>query len=99
MITVKEFTMGWKHFLSRINFDKSYLDGMAVRFMNEMPVKLLVCIKQRRKLLNACKAQHRAIDNLFALLIAKNGKFLPSESGQPWKALIQGNKVIENEEK
>jgi len=49
-------------------------------------------------LLSVCKEQHRAIDKLFALLISKDESFLPSESGQPWRALQQGNRAIENAE-
>ena len=45
-------------------------------------------------LLEACKSQHEAIDRLFALLISKNDGFFPSKSGQPWEALLRGNKAI-----
>lgn len=51
------------------------------------------------ELLAACKAQHEAIDRLFAMLIeaTKDQKphgFYPSESGQPWDAIKQGNAAI-----
>jgi hypothetical protein len=49
------------------------------------------------KLLAACKAQHEAIDTLFAMLIDRSppGKtFLPSKSGQLWDALVAGNAAI-----
>ena len=42
----------------------------------------------------ALKAQHNAIDLLFALLIDKDKTFFPSKSGQPWEAIIQGNKAL-----
>lgn len=42
-------------------------------------------------LLEACEAQHQAIDILFALLIQKDKSFYPSKSGKPWDALIQAN--------
>jgi len=45
-------------------------------------------------LLDACKAQHEAIDRLFARLIEKEENFFPSKSGQPWTAIIKGNQVI-----
>lgn len=50
-------------------------------------------------LLAACKAQHEAIDELFARLImqAAEGKspdFYPSKSGRPWDALLQGKTAI-----
>lgn len=56
-----------------------------------------------QQLLAACKAQHQAIDMLFAMLIAKtmnNEKpFYPSESGQPWTALLLGRSAIDAAEK
>ena len=45
-------------------------------------------------LLAACKAQHEAIDRLFALLISNDSGFFPSKSGPPWQAMIQGNAAI-----
>ncbi len=48
----------------------------------------------RKELLEACEAQHNAIDILFAMLIEKDEKFLPSKSGQPWAAVQQGNAAI-----
>ena len=43
--------------------------------------------------------QHRAIDTLFAMLIAKTMNaeqpFYPSESGQPWGAIQLGKAAIE----
>jgi hypothetical protein len=53
-------------------------------------------------LLSACKAQHLAIDLLFAALVNETTKpprvlrkmFYPSQSGQPWEALLQGNAAI-----
>lgn len=54
------------------------------------------------ELLAACKAQHEAIDTLFAMLLAITHrlsdepveKFYPSKSGQPWAAVLQGNAAI-----
>lgn len=45
-------------------------------------------------LLAACKAQHEAIDRLFAMLIETKPGFFPTESGQPWAAGLQGNAAI-----
>jgi hypothetical protein len=54
-------------------------------------------------LLAACKAQHEAIDRLFAMLIIATGSdrpsesgmaFMPSKSGQPWDALVAGHAAI-----
>lgn len=42
-------------------------------------------------LLHACKAQHEAIDSMFALLVEKDENFYPSKSGQPFEALKGGN--------
>lgn len=53
-------------------------------------------------LLAACKAQHDAIDILFAMIIAatKPGEepFYPSQSGRPWAALQLGNKAVKRAE-
>lgn len=45
-------------------------------------------------LYEACRVQHDAIDFLFAKLIALDKNFFPSKSGQPWSAIIQGNKAV-----
>ena len=45
-------------------------------------------------LLEACEAQHKAIDKLFALLISIRGDYLPTKSGQPWRAFQQGVAAI-----
>jgi hypothetical protein len=50
------------------------------------------------ELLEACKAQHDAIDLLFAMLIQATPDFFPSKSGQPWQAMIQGNAAIQKAE-
>lgn len=54
--------------------------------------------KQRNELLEACKAQHEAIDRLFAMLIEARKGFFPSKSGQPWEALKQGNTALASAE-
>jgi len=45
-------------------------------------------------LYEACKAQHDAIDILFARLIELDGSFFPSKSDKPWEAICQGNTAI-----
>lgn len=50
------------------------------------------------ELLAACQAQHQAIDRLFALLIEADDSFMPTESGQPWLAVVQGNEAINKAE-
>lgn len=51
------------------------------------------------QLVAALRGQHEAIDRLFATLIAKTmhaeHPFYPSESGQPWEALLAGKAAIE----
>lgn len=49
------------------------------------------------QLLDACKAQHQAIDLLFAMLATLKPDFFPSESGA-WAALVAGVAAIENAE-
>ena len=45
-------------------------------------------------LYEACKAQHKAVDILFAMLIERDKDFFPSKSGEPWEALLKGDKAI-----
>jgi len=55
--------------------------------------------KLEEKLLEACKAQHDAIDLLFAMLIKLDSNFFPSKSGKPWEAIRLGNEAIKLAEK
>lgn len=51
-----------------------------------------------RELKAAVKAQHDALDMLFALLISRSppgDMFYPSKSGEPWEALMQGKAALE----
>ena len=48
-----------------------------------------------KELLEACKSQQAALDDLFARLITIDPAFMPTLSGQPWEAVIQGVAVIE----
>ncbi len=45
-------------------------------------------------LLQACKAMHKGMDYLFALLIEKVPDFYPSKT-PVWDAIVQGNEAIE----
>lgn len=47
-----------------------------------------------KELIEACKAQHRAIDILFAMLATAKPDFLPSKSGEPWDAAQKGHAVL-----
>jgi hypothetical protein len=47
-----------------------------------------------KKLLEACQAQHDAIDILFARLIVRDKSFVPSRSGAPWAAFRKGHNVL-----
>ncbi len=58
-----EFTDGWKHFCSCIDWDKTYLDGEAIRFMNEMPSKIIKCLDSQPDLLEACEGLMEKADN------------------------------------
>ncbi len=60
----KEFRKGLKHFYDRINFADSNLDADAVRFMNEMPGRL---VNSHDALLDACK---KAEDFLRSRIVA-----------------------------
>ena len=67
-------------------FEASYLE---LANKNTQRAKETVAI-----LLSACRAQHDAIDRLFARLVLAEPGFFPSQSGQPWAALVEGNKAI-----
>lgn len=38
---IEGFKAGWKHFCSCINWAQSAMDAEAIRFMNEMPGKII----------------------------------------------------------
>lgn len=44
----------------------------------------------RNQAIEALQAQHNAIDYLMARVIALDHSFLPSKSGLPWAAMLQG---------
>lgn len=46
------------------------------------------------ELFDACQAQHVALDAMFARVAELDGTFLPSKSGQPWSALLQGVRAV-----
>jgi len=46
------------------------------------------------EMVEALKAQHDAIDILFAMLIESVPGFFPTKSGKPWEAMLQGNAVL-----
>jgi len=41
-----DFLNEWKHFCKTINFNASFLDAQAIRFMNEFPSNLDLVIKE-----------------------------------------------------
>ncbi len=63
----------------------------AVHVFSEANARLIAAAPD---LYEACKEQHNAMDMLFAMLIERDKTFFPSKSGQPWEAMMQGNKVI-----
>lgn len=54
-MTKNEFAEGWKHFCDCIKWDKTFLDGKAIQFMNEGIGKVSETFQQRDDLLEACK--------------------------------------------
>jgi hypothetical protein len=46
VIAGKDFIQGWKHFLSKINWEQTNLDAEAVRFMNEIPGEIAAAVKE-----------------------------------------------------
>lgn len=72
-------------------------------------VEMFIFLQKRRndvtdlekEMLEVLKAQHDAIDILFAMLIDITPypkKFFPSKSGKPWEAILKGNAVIDKAE-
>ena len=48
----------------------------------------------REEILAVLKAQHDAIDSLFALAISLDRKFMPTKSGHVWDVCLAGNELI-----
>jgi hypothetical protein len=76
---------------------KSYCDWLAAKLNAETGDMLVKAAAP--ELLSACKAQHQAIDILFAMLIRETAErtsklFYPSKSGVPWDAMLEGNVAI-----
>lgn len=51
--------------------------------------------EREKVMLGALKAQHQAIDILFARLILLDQTFMATRSGKPWEAMLQGNAAID----
>lgn len=79
------------------NFELAVPDPEERKYWVELCLQPL--IDAAPYLLEACKAQHQAIDILFAKLIQLDPNFFPSKSGQPWEAVIQGNAAITKAER
>jgi len=69
------------------------LEGMAASFSDGWTGALENSITP--EVLEALKAQHNAIDRLFAELIRRDNTFFPSKSGMPWEAMNKGNALIQ----
>lgn len=46
VIAGRDFILGWKHFLEKINWEQSNLDAEAIRFMNEVPGKIEAAVEK-----------------------------------------------------
>lgn len=79
------------------------LHRLTLRAINENPTlmsdEVFVPAEEVDALIEVVRAQHHAIDTLFAMLIAKTmyaeKPFYPSESGQPWEAIQAGKAVLD----
>ena len=79
--------------------DKEFRVGVAHDIYHEADAAFIVrACNSHAAMLEALKAQHDAIDQLFAMLIDAKPGFLPSQSGQPWEACQAGNRAIEHAE-
>ena len=65
----KEFTEGYKHFLDCIDFGGSHLDAEAIRFMNELPGRLVNSHDELVEALLACQIK------LFMLIGNQNEQY------------------------
>lgn len=45
-LTSDDFISGWKHFCNHIDFGRSNLDGRSIRFMNEVPSKVVQILRK-----------------------------------------------------
>lgn len=67
------------------------------RIPKQYAALIVKAVNCHEELVNVIMAQHTAIDRLFAMLIAQSPfhkTFFPSESGQPWEALLKGNAIL-----
>src|SRR5215831_14126787 len=71
--------------------DGNFIGKVETAERAEAAVKRINLADAAPDLLAACEAQHTAIDTLFAMLARANPEFFPSQSGQPWEAIQQGN--------
>jgi hypothetical protein len=79
---------GWGHLTGACSLNLPDAEAEAIQEAN---ARLIAAAPE---LLAACKAQHEAIDMLFAMLISVDKTFFPSKSGPPWDALVQANAAI-----
>ena len=76
-MTKKEFADGWKHFCSCIKWNKTFLDGTAIQFMNEGIGKVLQTFQQRDDLRKACKealekSHNPTVEKILEVALAKS---------------------------
>jgi hypothetical protein len=71
----------------------------------EAPAAEAPVVKINQELLEACRAQHNALDTLMAQLIILTSRhtpeepFFPSKSGMPWEAMTRAHAVIQEAER
>jgi len=75
--------------------EKIYTLEELTKMVNEHRKALDMLVGVTEKIV---KAQHQAIDQLFAELIKRDPDFFPSKSGQPWEAVQKGNAAIKRME-
>ena len=56
LLSPKEFSHGWSHFCSCVDFGKSTLDAEAIKFMNEVPGRIIFALNilQSKKEISPC---------------------------------------------
>ena len=82
-------------------FDQQADEQAILSWGNKVNIGLLEGLIAKTKkattteVLETLRAQHQAIDRLFAELINRDASFFPSKSGHPWEAAQKGNALIQ----
>lgn len=80
--------------MNKINDSQVEMEGCIYNLAKEHLPLIVKTVNSFEVMKEALKAQHDAIDALFAMLIKTNEDFYPSSTGWIWNALLKGNEAI-----